>query len=237
MNARLRSAALILGIVVTASAASSQEIADTIYTGGPILTIDDANPTAEAVAVLDGRILAVGPLSAVSAHQGDGTEVFDLEGRTMLPGFVDSHGHVVMGGLQALSANVLAPPDGEVTDIASLQATLSAWAEENAEAVDRVNMIIGFGYDNAQLAELRHPTRDDLDAVSTEIPIMIVHQSGHIGVANSKALEKARIDASTRDPAGGVIQRGPDGEPNGVLEEMPSSRRWSRCCPNWARRA
>ena len=214
---------LCLGAVVGALAfpviGSAQEIADTIYSGGPILTIDDTQPTAEAVAVRDGRILAVGALSDVTAHQGDITEVFDLAGRTMIPGFVDSHGHVVMGGLQALSANLLAPPDGEVTDIASLQETLSAWAEENDEIVDRVNMIIGFGYDNAQLAEVRHPTREDLDAVSTEVPIMIVHQSGHLAVANSKALEMAGMDASTEDPPGGVIRRGPDGEPNGVLEE------------------
>ena len=220
MNTGLKPTALTLGVVMTASAASAQEMADTVYTGGPILTIDDANPRPEAVAVRDGRILAVGALSDVNAYQGDGTEVFDLDGRTMLPGFVDSHGHVVMGGLQALSANLLAPPDGKVTDIASLQATLSAWAKENAEVVEQVNMIIGFGYDNAQLAEVRHPTREDLDAVSTEVPIMIMHQSGHLGVANSKALEMAGIDASTQDPAGGVIQRGPEGEPNGVLEEF-----------------
>ena len=219
MNARLHSTGLVFGIVVAAGAASAQEIADTIYSGGPILTIDDAQPAAEAVAVRDGRILAVGAVSDVAAHQGDATDVFDLDGRTLLPGFVDSHGHVVMGGLQALSANLLAPPDGEVTDIASLQSTLSAWAAENADVVDQVNVIIGFGYDNAQLAEMRHPTREDLDAVSTEVPIMIVHQSGHLGVANSKALEIAGIDASTKDPAGGVIRRDPDGAPNGVLEE------------------
>ncbi|SEG66162.1 hypothetical protein SAMN05444390_10343 [Marinobacterium lutimaris] len=80
-------------------------------------------------------------------------------------------------------------------------------------------MIIGFGYDNAQLKELRHPTREDLDAVSAEYPIMIVHQSGHLGVANSKALEMAGINASTENPAGGVIRRDSNGEPNGVLEE------------------
>jgi predicted amidohydrolase YtcJ len=102
--------------------------ADTIYSGGPILTMDDAQPTAEAVAVKDGRILFVGSLDEAKAFEGEGTESFSLDGRTMVPGFVDSHGHVVMGGLQALSANLLAPPDGDVTDIASLQATLSAWA-------------------------------------------------------------------------------------------------------------
>jgi predicted amidohydrolase YtcJ len=207
------------GVLAYPCIASGQDIADTIYTGGPILTINDAQPTTEAVAVKDGRILAVGSLTDIMTYQGDGTDLFDLDGRAMLPGFVDSHGHVVMGGLQALSANLLAPPDGEVRDIASLQDTLRKWAEDNAEAVDRVQMIVGFGYDNAQLAELRHPTREDLDAVSTELPIMIVHQSGHLGVANSKALELAGISAASQNPPGGVIQRDANGEPNGVLEE------------------
>jgi len=207
------------GMICLAGQATAQDHADTIYTGGPILTINDDQPTAEAVAVKDGRILAVGSLAELLVHQGAETENFDLDGRTMLPGFIDSHGHVVFGGLQALSANMLAPPDGDVRDIASLQATLRVWAEENAEAVARAGVIIGFGYDNAQLAEVRHPNRDELDAVSTDVPVIIVHQSGHIGVANSKTLELVGFDAATPDPAGGVIQRGPDGEPNGVLEE------------------
>jgi len=208
-----------LALLMIPGLASAQEIADTIYSGGPILTINDAALNAEAVAVKDGRIIAVGSVGDLNAHKGDATQMFDLEGRAMLPGFVDSHGHVVMGGLQALSANLLAPPDGEVKDIASLQATLSKWAEDNAEVVDKVKMIVGFGYDNAQLAELRHPTRQELDEVSADLPIIIVHQSGHLGVANSKALEMGGIDTSSENPEGGVIQRGDDGEPNGVLEE------------------
>ncbi|WP_170582758.1 amidohydrolase [Ruegeria arenilitoris] len=199
--------------------ALAQQIADTIYTGGPILTIDDARPTVQAVAVRDGRIIAVGELAEMRSHQGDDTTIFDLDGRAMLPGFVDSHGHVVMGGLQALSANLLAPPDGKVTDIASLQAALSAWAEANGDTVKAMGMIIGFGYDNAQLAELRHPTRSELDAVSRDVPIMIIHQSGHLGVGNSKALELAGITAETENPPGGVIRKDEAGEPNGVLEE------------------
>ncbi len=201
------------------SCAVAQDIADTIYTGGPIVTMNDDQPTAEAVAVKDGRILAVGSLEDLAANRGDSTELYDLDGRAMLPGFVDSHGHVLMGGLQALSANLLAPPDGQVTDIASLQETLSKWAEDNAEAIDKVQLIIGFGYDNAQLAELRHPTRDDLDAVSKDLPVVIIHQSGHLGVANSKALEIVGITAASEAPPGGVIQRDESGEPNGVLEE------------------
>ena len=107
------------------------ETADTIYLGGPILTINDKAPRAEAVAVADGVILAVGGRDSVMAYKGEDTEIFDLQGRAMLPGFVDSHGHAVMGGLQALSANLLAPPDGEVKDIASLQDTLRTWMAAN----------------------------------------------------------------------------------------------------------
>jgi len=207
------------GLLAVASGAAAQEIADTIYTGGPILTINDAQPNAEAVAIKGGRILAVGSLSDIRSYRGDTTEIFDLDGRTMLPGFVDSHGHVVFGGLQALSANLLASPDGNVNDIASLQASLRDWIEKNADTVKQVKMVIGFGYDNAQLAELRHPTRQELDAVSTEYPIIIVHQSGHLGVANSKALDLAGLDATSENPEGGIFRRDKNGELNGVLEE------------------
>ncbi len=200
--------------------AFAAEVADTIYQGGTILTIDDANPRAEAVAVKGGRILAVGRAAAVMAHKGPSTKLVDLAGRTMVPGFVDPHGHIVLGGLQALSANLLAPPDGGVTDIASLQQKLRDWADSNAQAVKKVNLIVGFGYDNAQLKELRHPTRDDLDQVSSEIPIVVVHQSGHLAAVNSKALQLAGVTAATENPPGGVIRRKQGSqEPDGVLEE------------------
>ena len=208
-----------LALAAASSAAQTDQTADTIYRGGPILTMEDAAMRAEAVAVRDGRILAVGSLDDVALYQGDDTEIFDLAGRTMLPGFVDSHGHVVFGGLQALSANLLPPPDGPGSDIAGIQQALREWAADNAEAVERVNLIIGFGYDNAQLAEQRHPTRDDLDAVSPDVPIILIHQSGHIGVANSAALAQAGIDAASEAPPGGVIRRAEDGTPDGVLEE------------------
>ncbi|NGX17183.1 amidohydrolase family protein [Wenzhouxiangella sp. XN24] len=195
------------------------ETADRIWTGGTILTMNDAAMRAEAVAVKDGRILAVGAADMVMAHRGEGTEVVDLEGRAMVPGFVDSHGHVFMGGLQALSANMLAPPDGEVADIASMQRVIREWMAANSKIVEQIDLVIGFGYDNAQLAELRHPTREDLDAVSTEVPIVLVHQSGHIGAMNSKALAETGITAASKNPAGGIIRRSEDGEPDGVVEE------------------
>jgi hypothetical protein len=133
---------------------------------------------------------------------------------------VDAHGHVTGGGLQALSANLLAPPDGQVKDIATLQQTLREWMAANDAAVKKINLVVGFGYDNATLAETRHPTRDDLDSISKDVPILLVHQSGHIVAANSKALEVGGITAETPDPAGGVIRRKSGGkEPDGVLEE------------------
>lgn len=210
---------LILGISLTSSMAMAQTIVDTIYSGGPILTINDAQPSAEAVAVKDGVIIAVGSQSELAALKGTNTQLFDLDGRTMLPGFVDSHGHVVMGGLQALSANLLAPPDGEVTDIKSLIQTLSDWVEANKAAVKKVNLIVGFGYDESQLAEKRPPTRHELDEVSKDIPLIIIHQSGHFGVANSRALDLAGIGKGSVPPPGGVIRTDDTGEPNGVLEE------------------
>lgn len=197
--------------------------ADRIWSGGPILTMNDAAMRAEAVAERGGHIVAVGSLHEVTKLKGAKTQMIDLGGRALLPGFFDAHGHVFLGGVQALSANLLAPPDGKVTDIASLQQTLRDWIAANADAVKRTNLIIGFGYDNATLAEHRHPTRDDLDKVSTEIPIYIVHQSGHLGAANSRALEIAGVTANTPNPAGGVIRRRAGSqEPDGVLEETAS---------------
>ena len=185
-----------------------------------MITIDDAAPRAEAVAVKDGKILAVGRKEDVLKTQGANTKLVDLGGRAMLPGFVDAHGHVFGGGMQALAANLLAPPDGEVRDIAGLQKTLRDWMAANKAAVDKIQLVVGFGYDNSQLAELRHPTRDELDAVSRDVPVLVIHQSSHLGCANSKALEIGGITAATPDPEGGVIQRRAGGkEPNGVLEE------------------
>ncbi len=209
-----------LAVLLLAALSVNGEKADTVYFNGSILTMNDSQPRAEAVAVIDGRIVRVGNTEEVMKTRGRNTRLVDLQGKTLLPGFVDSHGHVMGGGLQALSANLLAPPDGEVTDIASLQETLRNWMAENADAVDSIQLVIGFGYDQAQLAELRHPTREDLDAVSTEVPIILIHQSGHIVAANSKALEVGGITADVPDPAGGVIRRkGESGEPSGVLEE------------------
>jgi predicted amidohydrolase YtcJ len=194
--------------------------AEAIYAGGPILTMTDARPVVEAVAVRGGRILAAGSRAEVEAARGAATRAIDLDGRALLPGFVDPHGHVVLVGLQAVGANLLPAPDGEGNDIPALIRILRDWAGRNAAAVRRYGLIFGFGYDDSQLRERRHPTRDELDQVSTEVPVLIIHTSSHLAAANSKALEAAGITAATEDPVGGVFRRrAGSGEPDGVMEE------------------
>ncbi len=194
--------------------------ADLIYSGGPIITVDDAQPMAEAVAVRAGRIQAVGGRAQVEALRGPGTRMVNLEGRAMLPGFVDPHGHVVMVGLQAVGANMLAAPDGEGNSIADLIRILRQWVGRNEAAIRRYNLVFGFGYDDSQLREGRHPTRDELDQVSTEVPVLIIHTSSHLAACNSRALEVAGVTAATPDPVGGVFRRRAGSrEPNGVVEE------------------
>ncbi|WP_373504706.1 amidohydrolase [Aestuariivirga sp.] len=200
--------------------ALAADMADIIYSGGPILTMNDANPRVEVVAVKGGRIMAAGTSADLMKLKNDKTRMVDLGGRTMLPGFVDPHGHMMMGGLQALSANMLPPPDGEITSIADIQNTLRAWAEANKETVTGANLIMGFGYDDSQLKELRPPTKEELDEVSKDIPVLIVHQSGHIGACNTKCIDVIGYTAETPDPAGGVIRRKEGSqEPSGIIEE------------------
>ncbi len=196
------------------------EPVDTIYHGGPIVTIDDQQPIAEAIAIKAGKIVVVGNKVDVLKRRGDQTKMVNLQGKTLLPGFVDSHGHAYLIGLQATTANLLPPPDGRGKDIPTLVMLLRDWAKNHPTVVTKVRWIVGFGYDDSQLTEQRHPTRSELDDVSRELPVLIIHQSGHLGVANSKALALAGITAKTPDPKGGVFRRQPgSNEPNGVCEE------------------
>jgi len=220
MTTMYRPTALALVCLAFALPSAAQETADRIWSGGPIITMNDKALRAEAVAEKGGRIVAVGSKAGVMKLKGPGTQMVDLKGRAMLPGFVDAHGHMFVGGIQALSANLLAPPDGDVKDIASLQKVVREWMAANDAAVKKANLILGFGYDNATLAEHRHPTRDDLDQISKDVPILLWHQSGHMVAVNSKGLEIAGMTADTPDPAGGVIRRRAGSkEPDGVFEE------------------
>ncbi|MFN7400162.1 MAG: amidohydrolase family protein [Sandaracinobacter sp.] len=192
--------------------------ADLIITGGPIVTMEGDQPTtAEAIVIDEGKIIFVGSKADAMKQKVDGTAVKDLAGKTLMPGFIDGHAHGQQFGTQAVGANLLAPPDGQVNTIDDLVAKLKTFSE--SPDVKLTGWIFGVGYDDALLG--RHPTRQDLDRVSTTVPVMATHISGHFMAVNTLALKMIGYDASSVDPEGGVIRREADGKtPNGVLEEL-----------------
>jgi predicted amidohydrolase YtcJ len=209
-----RAAALCAALA--ASPAGAQP-ADRVFVGGKVVTLDDAKPSAEALAVRAGRIVAVGTLAEIEAWKGDATQVSELSGAALLPGFIDAHGHVSGAGFFASVANLLPAPDGSANDMNALAAALRAWGA--TDAAREAGWIVGMGYDESQLAEKRHPTRKDLDRVSADVPVIAIHISGHLAVVNTRALGRLGISKATLDPAGGAIQRDTTGEPTGLLEE------------------
>ena len=197
-------------------AATPPKAPDTILTGGSIITMaGDEAASVEAILVREGRIAATGSLAEVKKATRGKAETVDLKGRTLLPGFIDAHGHMGFVGQNAAMAQLQPPPVAAVDSIAKLQEVLRVFQRPNG-----MPLIIGNGYDDSQLAERRHPTRADLDAVSATVPILLLHVSGHFGSMNSAMLKLVGYGPDTPDPQGGVIRREADGKtPNGVVEE------------------
>ncbi len=211
---------LLLVTFIAAPGVGAQQDSNSIriYYGGPILTMDANRPQVEALAVQDGRILMGGSLAQIEAHYGKDLDRRDLEGKTLMPGFFDAHSHAVMSAAKLAVVNTDPPPAGPADSITRIQRVLRQRLKESPPAAGQ--WLVGWGYDNAMLAEGRHPTRKDLDAVSTEVPIALVHFSSHQVVVNSMGLEQVAINAQSPDPAGGRIMRWPDSqEPNGILQE------------------
>jgi predicted amidohydrolase YtcJ len=205
-----------LGILVKIATRLPEPPAHQALINGTVLTMDGDNRVAEAVSVRGELIEAVGSTAEIMALVNDDTVVVDLRGRTLLPGFVDAHGHFPGSGLTAIAADLTSAPVGDKANVAEVLAAL----REQAAKVDAGGWVSGYGYDDTLLAEKRHLTRAELDEVSSEHPVVAMHVSMHMLVANSAALALAGIDADTPDPVGGVIGRDPaTGELNGLLEE------------------
>ncbi len=198
--------------------AKNESPAAIIYHGGPILTMVKDGDRAEALAIKDGRILAVGTAEEVMATKGDHTRLIDLGGKTLMPGFYDPHSHLVLQSVKFATANLDPIPIGKIGSIADIQDALRDWIEEKSIAPGK--WVIGWGYDDTGIEEQRHPTREDLDAVSTDHPILLMHISAHLMAGNSRLLEELGITEDTENPEGGIIQRkAGTRQPNGVLEE------------------
>jgi predicted amidohydrolase YtcJ len=170
------------------------------------------------LAVKASKIVAAGSLKSIEALKGANTKMVNLAGRCLMPGFIDPHSHVVMQSAKFAVANLDPYPIGAVKSIEDIQRLLRDEIEQKQLAPGQ--WVLGWGYDDTAPVGMRHPLKEDLDAVSTKHPILLVHISDHLAACNSLLLEQAGITANTPDPEGGRIQRKPGSqEPNGVLEE------------------
>ncbi|EBA17857.1 hypothetical protein RSK20926_19002 [Roseobacter sp. SK209-2-6] len=188
----------------------------TLYFNGLILAMDANDTRPEAVLTTGQTIQAVGSEAHLRQIMPQGTEMYDLDGRTMIPAFIDPHGHFPDPGfIKLFRVNLAHPPRGECTDISSALALLSKKAAETPDG----EWIMGVSLDNTAIAEGRLPTRQELDQVSTSHPIWVIHASGHNGSANSLALQMQGIEQHTPDPLGGRFGRDPEtGELTGLIE-------------------
>ncbi len=192
-----------------AGTATARPPADLVLTGGAVYTLDAARSWAEAVAVAGGRIVYVGSAAAAGEWVGEQTEVIDLAGRMLLPGFQDAHVHPLSAGVELGACDLNSAQSAEEV----LERVRACAAE-----VEPGQWLVGGGWQLPLFPEA-NPHRGDLDAIRADIPILLWAADGHSGWANSKALEVAGVTAATPDPATGRIERDPDGSPSGTLRE------------------
>jgi hypothetical protein len=205
---------LILCFIFLSIALCFSQQADIIFVNGKIWTVDDARPTAEAVAVLDGKIVAVGTTAEIRAVASPSTTVIDLKSKLLLPGFIDDHTHFMSGGFQLQSVN-LRYADSE-KEFARLI------AERSAKYPNR--WITGGDWDHDRWKGGRLPTKELIDKSTPTTPVFVNRYDGHMALANSYVLRLAGVTKSTPDPPGGTIVRDPKtGEPTGVLKDEAMS--------------
>lgn len=185
-----------------------------LFYGGNIITMENENDNIEVIYVENGLIKKIGALTDFQDLLQDPTvENINLNGKTLLPGFIDPHSHISMIGPMSVFADL-----SECNNLNDIVQTLKTYIQHHNLSKDDV--VFGFGYDHNFLTEKKHPTKEILNQVSTTIPIFLLHASGHIGCANDSTLKLANINADTPDVQGGFIGRvGSTNEPNGYFEE------------------
>jgi len=181
-----------------------------------LITMNADNPVAEAMLVINGTIGLIGTTDKITAALTPGTQVLDLDGKTVLPGFVDAHSHFPSSGLRTISIDLSPTPIGDVDTVETLLATVSEALKDS----NKDDWLLGLNYDNTALAGGTHPTRAQLDVIAPDHPVFLWHNSGHMGVANSIGLAKLGIDDSLAAPFGGAFGRDAiTGKLNGLLQE------------------
>jgi predicted amidohydrolase YtcJ len=201
---------ILICIVGSNLVAQSKPAADLIVTNAKIWTVDKAHPTAQAVAILGDRIVAVGSNADVNVWRGHDTKVIDAGGKLLLPGFNDAHVHFVSGGLQLESV--------QLNDATSKQEFVRRIAAQ-AKKTPKGEWIQGGDWDETKWSPLSLPTKELIDPVTPDNPVFVSRYDGHSALANSAALRLAGITSQTPDPPGGVIVRDAQGNPTGDLKD------------------
>jgi predicted amidohydrolase YtcJ len=193
--------------------------ADLVLQNGRIVTVDAEDSVVSAVAIRGSRIEEVGSDKDVSRWIGEGTVVIDLDGKTVLPGLIDSHMHPGSYGAFKVRGVQCGP------DLESIEELLDI-LKVKAESTPEGRWVLGYSLDDVRLG--RYPTRQELDSVTPKNPLYIQRRDGHIGVVNSLALEAGGITKDTPDPPHGKIDRDESGEPTGVLRELAKDLVYSK---------
>ncbi|SDM72948.1 hypothetical protein SAMN04488137_1659 [Fictibacillus solisalsi] len=186
--------------------------ADVVFINGEVLTVDKHNSRQQAVAVKENVIAAVGTNDDIKSYIGEQTEVIDLEGKSLVPGFIDSHVHLTIYGTNLLGVSCI---ESHIHSLEDIFTDLRKKAEETPKG----EWVRAWGFDQLEINEQRFPTREELDQISTEHPILVIRTCNHMCIANSKALEIANMDEHTPDPEGGIIERDDNGQLTGKLIE------------------
>lgn len=205
--------------------ASSVDQADTILVDGKIITVDPADSIAEAVAIRNGKILALGSKEAVMRHSASGTHIINLHGRTATPGLIDAHLHF---------ADVDPIYSVDLSRARSIADVLKAVQDHVAKSKPG-EWIQGHGWDEGKLAEHRYVYASDLDQVTPHNPVWLIHTTGHYGVANTAALKLAHLSAETKNPEAGTIDRDAHKQPTGVLKEDSAMQFVTSLIPSYSR--
>jgi predicted amidohydrolase YtcJ len=205
-------------LFLLSACSTNQQIneADIILTSNKVILMTGSEQAeALSIAIKNQEIIWIGTHEKAERIQG---KHIDYGDQAILPGFIDAHGHASYLAFATQVANLASPPVGTVNNIKELQSELKKFIKDSN--LKPGEWVMGLGYDDSLLAEKRHPTKDDLDEVSTEHPIYLIHVSAHLGAANSLGLKLANINSKTEDPPGGKIRRYVNSlEPNGVFEE------------------
>lgn len=186
--------------------------AEQLFVNAHVVTMDSALPSARAFAVLGDRFCAVGSEERVGRWLGGETKVVDLAGRTVVPGFIESHSHPSLYAITLLQVDCRTPPNRTIAEVKERVQAMAA-------GLGPGRWLRGWGYDDTLIAEQRHLSRKDLDESAPANPVFVSHVSGHLAYANSIALEIAGIRAGSPQPPGGEIQKDQQGVPTGVLKE------------------